>query len=918
MSNEYSDINNYIMKKVIGEGNFGKVKLAEFKPTGEEFAIKILNKKKIKKQMKNVMLRENEIITKLNHINIVFVYKIIETPEDYFIVMEYCKLGELFDYIVKKKKLSEEESSVLFYQLINGVEYMHSRGIAHRDLKPENLLLTEDKVLKIIDFGLSHEFHEDEFLKTKCGSPSYAAPEIIARPNYDGFKIDIWCCGIILYAMLCGYLPFEGDSQSETNNVELFKNILKCEPEIPEFLSDISKDLILEILNPDPKERISIKEIKKHPFYLKGKNLCKIDYSSCEKEIIKTRESFYKNNKEDKEKEKEKEKNKDINDIIKGKKIYFLKNTNIGPKMNNYNNITTDGNIKSTAKNSIELLTNNKYKYTINEDNTYCPTSIENNIDKVTKAKLQLLSLKSKNKQKNEVNSFKKKYNPINLHNYNSKKIGNINNKLQQILNTEANENNKHLGLPFIGLRDAETIVNSLLSTKIKPNLENYNDHSINIKTTEDESSFSKYTKSCNKHRPQIAIKNSVEYKINSCSKSKKQNNIKKYLEPNQYIFENIKIQSENNNLNTDNNQNNNDNILSNIYYNPKSNEKINLNTIRINRNWKNKKIINGLSPGNMVLSLTNENRRRKKYNRYNYDYDYNFKISPNKNLIMKESDNETLNTKSINRNNINKEIKTIFPINIKHSDQNIKTIIKKFSHGDNKNNCKSPEIKSIFNNIKINININSNTVDKTREKKQEFIKIIDANNNNKVKYSYNINIPKNNNEKKLYMLTDANKDINNNEVYKSIAISPNKNYVFNSERSNKRRGVSLPKNNIKNNKYNLTKIIQNVKNGIIKEEKNDIIKKNKSYIDNHSSIDNEGNEIKYNIRESKFINAIRNNTNDKRKNKPDLLRDIIFNNKNNNHNNNKNNFVTLNNLNNHILPKLSEHIYNHQSEKKI
>ena len=109
MSNDYdySDLNNYIMKKDIGEGNFGKVKLAEFKPTGKEFAIKILNKKKIKKQMKNVKLRENEIITKLNHINVVFVYKIIDTPEDYYIIMEYCKLGELFDYIVEKKKLEE-------------------------------------------------------------------------------------------------------------------------------------------------------------------------------------------------------------------------------------------------------------------------------------------------------------------------------------------------------------------------------------------------------------------------------------------------------------------------------------------------------------------------------------------------------------------------------------------------------------------------------------------------------------------------------------------------------------------------------------------------------------------------------------------------------------------------------------------
>ena len=299
MSNDYSDITNYEFIRDIGEGNFGKVKLGVFKPTKEEFAIKVLNKEKIKKKMKNLALRENEIITKLNHINIVLVYCIIDTKEDFFIIMEYCKYGELFDYIVKYKRLSENEASNFFYQLINGVEYIHSQGIAHRDLKPENLLLTENKTLKIIDFGLSHEFEEEEFLKTKCGSPSYAAPEIISKPNYNGFKIDVWCCGIILYAMLCGYLPFDGDEDTTNNNVKLFQNILQCEPELPDFLSDISKDLIMSILNPAPDKRITIEEIKNHPFYLKGKSLCKIDYSMTEQEIIKTKKYFYNHHKEE-------------------------------------------------------------------------------------------------------------------------------------------------------------------------------------------------------------------------------------------------------------------------------------------------------------------------------------------------------------------------------------------------------------------------------------------------------------------------------------------------------------------------------------------------------------------------------------------------------------------------------------------
>ena len=923
MSDDYLDINNYRMKKEIGEGNFGKVKLAEFIPTGEEFAIKILNKEKIKKKMKNVNLRENEIITKLNHINIVFVFNIIDTPENYYIIMEYCKLGELFDYIVKKKRLSEEEASVFFYQLINGVDYMHSKGIAHRDLKPENLLLTEDKILKIIDFGLSHEFQEDQFLKTKCGSPSYAAPEIIARENYDGFKIDIWCCGIILYAMLCGYLPFEGDSESETNNVELFKNILECNPDLPDFLSNISKDLIFEILNPDPEERISIKQIKKHPFYLKGKKLCNIDYKSFEKQISKARESFYNN------KKKSNNNNKTINNEVNDKNNHLLDNTDFENINKNYNNnitiVATDGNIKSTGKNSIEILTNNKYKLLLNNDNNYYPNNnIENNIDKVTKAKLQLLSLKSKNKQKNELNSFKKKNNPINLHLY-SKKGDNINNnRLQQILATETNENNQY-GLPFIKLRDAQTIFNCLLS---KPTL-NSNDinNSLNARKNEEENNIFNFNKSPIKFVPQIPSKNglnSLEYKINSGSKSRKPHIIKHYLAPNKYIIENMNLKTENNNINLSSNKNNNnDNIaLSTLNNNSKIKEQLNINNLKNIGNGGVTKSIKTFSPGNIALTLSNENKmnKRKKYNRYNYEYDYNFKSSPNRKLIMKDSYIDSLNgTNNINNTyNINREIKTNFPINIKQSDKNIKTIIKKHSKGDNPNNSRSPEIKSIFNNIKINININSNSIDRLRDKKIDYLKTLESNNN--LKYPYNSD-PKNNNNyyynKKLYMLTDANNEPNNN-VYKSIALSPNKNNIFNSERSNKRKGISLPKNNIKNTKYNLTKIIQNVKNKNTKTDNNEMIKKNKSYLENYNTLDNEEEiKIKKNIKDNKTIDKIRNYTNDKRKNKEELLlRDFILKEKINQQNN-KNNIFTLNNLNIRFLPKLTNHIYNH-SEKNI
>ena len=295
-NSQYIQIKNYILKEDIGEGNFGKVKLGISKTTNEEFAIKIINKDQIKIKMKNKIFRENEVITKFNHINVIFVFEIIEDPENYYIVMEYCKRGELFDYIVDHERLTEDEAAIFFYQLINGVESIHSKGIAHRDLKPENLLLTKDKTLKIIDFGLSHEFDGIDLLKTKCGSPSYASPEILRGKPYDGFKSDVWSCGIILYAMVCGYLPFDG----ETNKI-LFKNIMKCEPEIPDYLNDITQDLILKILTSDPDMRITIDEIKRHPFYLRGKKLCHIDYKLIEKNVLKKRKnkSSFKLNEDD-------------------------------------------------------------------------------------------------------------------------------------------------------------------------------------------------------------------------------------------------------------------------------------------------------------------------------------------------------------------------------------------------------------------------------------------------------------------------------------------------------------------------------------------------------------------------------------------------------------------------------------------
>ena len=158
--------------------------------------------------------------------------------------MEFMEKGELFDYIVDSKRISEVEAAKMFHQLISGIEYIHKIGVVHRDLKPENILLDSKRGIKIVDFGLSNTYKKGELLKTPCGSPCYAAPEMIKGEKYDGLKVDIWSCGVILFAMLCGYLPFE-----DPDTPSLYKKILSGSFSFHKSLSESAKDLISHILN---------------------------------------------------------------------------------------------------------------------------------------------------------------------------------------------------------------------------------------------------------------------------------------------------------------------------------------------------------------------------------------------------------------------------------------------------------------------------------------------------------------------------------------------------------------------------------------------------------------------------------------------------------------------------------------------
>ena len=212
--------------------------------------------------MEEKVQREINILHLCTHPHIIRLYEVIDTPTDIFLVNEYVSGGELFDYIVSKGRLSADEARNFFHQIISGVEYCHFQKIVHRDLKPENLLLDANLNIKIADFGLSNLMRDGDFLRTSCGSPNYAAPEVISGHLYAGPEVDVWSCGVILYALLCGSLPF--DDESIPN---LFKKIKSGMYSLPTHLSQLAKNLIPRMLEVDPMKRITIPEIRLHPWF---------------------------------------------------------------------------------------------------------------------------------------------------------------------------------------------------------------------------------------------------------------------------------------------------------------------------------------------------------------------------------------------------------------------------------------------------------------------------------------------------------------------------------------------------------------------------------------------------------------------------------------------------------------------------
>jgi len=267
----------YDMREVLGTGNFATVRLGVDRKTGQKYAIKVIDKKKmsITSKRKDSLMDEVNVLTKVHHDNIISIKEVFETQKNLYLVLELVTGGELFDKIIEEKKFTENACRYVLKQLCDAVLYLHSKGIAHRDLKPENILLSTQGsyCIKISDFGLSRALDEGTFMKTMCGTPQYVAPEVLTKGEREGYgkSVDLWSIGVILYILLCGFPPF-GDPSSK----DFFEKVKKGEFSFPkpywDPISDQVKDLILQLIKVNAEERFTIEQTLNHPWFTQHKD----------------------------------------------------------------------------------------------------------------------------------------------------------------------------------------------------------------------------------------------------------------------------------------------------------------------------------------------------------------------------------------------------------------------------------------------------------------------------------------------------------------------------------------------------------------------------------------------------------------------------------------------------------------------
>uniref|UniRef100_A0A4W3J2Z1 BR serine/threonine kinase 2 n=1 Tax=Callorhinchus milii TaxID=7868 RepID=A0A4W3J2Z1_CALMI len=257
----------YRLEKTLGKGQTGLVKLGVHCVTCQKVAIKIVNREKLSESVLMKVEREIAILKLIEHPHVLKLHDVYENKKYLYLVLEHVSGGELFDYLVKKGRLTPKEARKFFRQIISALDFCHSHSICHRDLKPENLLLDEKNNIRIADFGMASLQVGDSLLETSCGSPHYACPEVIRGEKYDGRKADVWSCGVILFALLVGALPFDDD-----NLRQLLEKVKRGVFHMPHFIPPDCQNLLKGMIEVDATKRFTLDQIQKHSWYIGGKN----------------------------------------------------------------------------------------------------------------------------------------------------------------------------------------------------------------------------------------------------------------------------------------------------------------------------------------------------------------------------------------------------------------------------------------------------------------------------------------------------------------------------------------------------------------------------------------------------------------------------------------------------------------------
>ena len=787
-------IGDFKIGSKLGQGTFSKVCQGIHMPTGEKVAIKIMSKDQIKEKSDKIRIeKEINIQKKLHHQNIVQQYEIIETESTIYIISEYCSGGELFDYIVSKRKLYEVEACRIYQQLISGLEYLHKQRICHRDLKPENLLFDSKHNLKIADFGLSNDYHQGK-LSTPCGSPCYAAPEMVTGKKYSGSSVDIWSSGIVLYTMVCGFLPFEDDNQ----NI-LFGKIAKGLFSLPSFLSQSCKDLLKKILVTDPKKRYGFEEIKHHSWFMSvnnvmgkniffnspgvfvGEDVIPIDveiiaeiYNDFHTDIVKVINDVLRNrhNKITTTyylilKRKIRNNENSVSDISSNSThfIKYIKNSisKIGYWNNDYdkiiehyvklvkkflNSISEENSMSTDSRNKVnnnnDISKNGKTNH--NKENTNNLKTAETNTDKLNMKKIS---------NNNNLNDFRV-YTELNEGSINKKNTNNSN-KFNNSIKSNNNNINSVLNQPFqnggIDIR-VSTLYddkNGIISTKsymeTKNGIKDINSNKNNYEQDTDEPAVQKINES---YKPKRSMQEFLQTDTNNI----KMNNKLKKESAELHQESKINKLNINSNINALKSEEESTNIDNKNYYEPKEATLPNVDRILLTE-------IYNIGINNLQNNLLNKNK--------------NLNINNNENNCNKNISNDTNkinnnNNKITDNNNDYYRMNTLY--NKDDSDEKLITL-------KNENNINIIQTESNINNVE---NTKRNSIPKKDNNiYNDYSK--PKNNNNLSKAINGLNENNyNNNHNKSKLSEKISDDLNKNNNSNII----NKNYNNNKEKTNR------------------------------------------------------------------------------------------------------------------------------------